>query len=134
MFTLIIGKSKSRMFQKAVDTALLLGGEFDGEKITLTIKEKMKAYQTFFPLFRLNVLSWKNTRAYYNGSSVEPYRFMFLMENRRKTFYAEVLEQLDTTEYSLLEMLAMDNIPMPYLYHKREGNKFYFQGEDKSLT
>jgi len=52
------------MFQKAVDTALLLGGEFDGGKITLTIKEEMKAYQTFFPLFRLNILNWKNTRTY----------------------------------------------------------------------
>jgi len=39
MFTLIIGKSRSRMFQKAVNTALLLGGEFNGGKITLTIKE-----------------------------------------------------------------------------------------------
>lgn len=119
------------MFQKAVDKALVLGGEFDGEKITLTIKEKMKAYQTFFPLFQLNVLSWKNTRAYHNGTLVDPYRFMFLMEKKRKTFYAQVLEQLDTTEFGLFEMLAMDNIPMPYLYHKREENRFYFQGENK---
>ena len=129
MYTLIIGKSKSRMFQKAVDKALLLGGEFDGEKITLTIKEEMKAYQTFFPLFELNVLSWKNTRAYHNKTLVDPYRFMFLMDKKRKTFYAQVLEQLDFTKFSLFE----DNISTPYLYHKREGNRFFFQGENRTF-
>lgn len=122
------------MFQKAVNISLLLGGTFDGKKITLTIKEEMKAYQTFFPLFRLNVLSWSKTRAYHNGKFVDPYRFMFLMDKRRTTFYAQVLEQLDDLDgYSMFDLLARDNIPEPYLYHKREENRFYFQGENKTF-
>lgn len=132
MFTLIIGKSRSKKFQKAVDISLLLGGEFDGEKITLTIKEEMKAYQTFFPLFRLNVLDWKNTRAYHNGNKVDPYRFMLLMDQRRKTFFADVIEQLE--DNTINDVFSFDHIDSPYLYHKREANVFYFQGEKKSFN
>lgn len=105
--------------------ATLLGGEFDGEKITLSIREDMKAYQSFFPLFRLNVLNWKNTRAYHNGKKVDPYRFMFLMEQKRNRFFAEALEQLDNGH--LLDYQS------PYLYHKREGSRFYFRGTNESF-
>lgn len=131
MYTLIIGKSKSLSFSKAVSVALFLGGVFDGKKITLTINEEMKAYQTFFPLFKLNVLSWKNTRAYHNGIKVEPYRFMFLMNQNRQTFYADVLEQLDD-EKNIMQLLQHN--PLPFLYHKREVNQFFFQGEKHSFS
>lgn len=131
MYTLIIGKSKSASFKKAIDLAKVLGGEFDGEKITITIREDMKAYQILFPLFRLNVLEWKNTRAYHNGNKVNPYRFMLKMEKKRETFYAQVLEQLDSTT---LSSLLNKNTTDPYLYHKRDGNTFYFQGPNHAFN
>ncbi|MBD0822649.1 hypothetical protein [Aestuariibaculum marinum] len=131
MFKLIIGKSRSKNFDKAVDLALLLGGEYDGEKIELTTNEEMKAYEKFFPLFRLNVLSWSNTRAYYDGNKVDPYRFMLFMEQRRRTFYADVLEQLDPINF---RTLLTNNNSSPFLYHKREHNRFFFQGEHRSFS
>lgn len=131
MYTLIIGKSSSANFNQAVNKALLLGGTYDGEKITLTIKEEMKAYEYFFPLFKLNVLNWKKTRAYFEGHQVDPYKFMFLMEQKRRTFCSDVLEQLED-ERSIFELLA--NNTHPFLYHKREHNRFFFQGEKRSFS
>ncbi|WP_142783346.1 hypothetical protein [Changchengzhania lutea] len=122
MFKLIIGKSSSRMFQKAVHTALFLGGTIEGDKIIVVVNEDMKAYQKLFPLFRLNVLSWKNTRAYCDGKKVNPYRFMLKMDQQRQTFYAQVLEQIDDGH--------LFDETEPFLYYKREGNRFYFQGID----
>lgn len=132
MYTLVIGKSSSKNFNTAVDIACSLGGEFDGSKITLSIDEEMKAYQTFYPLFKLNVLSWTKTRAYHNGHQVSPYRFMFLMEHKRKTFYAQVLEQLEG-DFNIVDFLDHEQYNNPCLYYKREGNRFYFRSEKKAF-
>lgn len=126
MYTLIIGNSKSPKFNRAIDVAKLMGGEYDGSKITITIKESMKVYEKLFPLFKLNVLNWKNTRAYYEGKKINPYRFALKMKQKRRTFYAQVLEELD--DGHLLDYTE------PFLYYKRKENTFYFQGINNSFS
>lgn len=130
MFKLIIGKSRSQNFKKAIKIAQLLGGTFDGNKITLVIEDEMSAYEKLFPLFRLNVFDWKNTRAYHNGTMVNGYRFILAMDQKKRSFYAEVLEQLDDLSFS--DYLRHKN-EEPYLYHKRDGNTFYFQGSNNNF-
>lgn len=132
MYTLYLGKSRSANYPKAVRWMQLMGATQKGEDWVLNFIHEIKAYRAMFPLFRLKAMEWKNTRAYVNGKRVNPYRFVFQQHQRRNTFFAEVLEDI-SPEISLYSLLDPRPDPEPYLYHKREGNRFFFQGTEKSF-
>lgn len=114
MYTLHIGKSSSPNYQKAIDWLKLAGATKKGDDWVLEIKHEIKAYRAMFPLFRLNAMTWKNTRAYVNGKPVNPYRFLLKTHLSNNAFIEDVLGQITHEQ-------------KPYLYHKREGNTFYFK-------
>lgn len=122
MYTLIIGKSKSKNFKKALECALALGGVYDGKEIKLETNEEMSAYTKWFPLFRLNVLQWKNTKAYYKDKEVEPYRFMFLADLKRKSNLKSVLDTLD-----------LQPSDTEFKYYKREENRFFLKSKNECV-
>lgn len=134
MFTLYLGKSRSANYPKAVKWIKLMGGEQKDNDWVLRIKEETKAYERLFPLFRLNAMEWKNTRAYLDGKRINPYRHALLKHKEKNVFIAEVLEQLDWGSFDALDLVeeVLYDIfgPVPFLYNKREGNRFYFKGTE----
>ena len=77
-------------------------------------------------------MEWKNTRAYHNGKSVNPYTFVFRQHLKRNTFFAQILEQI-SPDINLKSLLSEDPDPEPFLFHKREENRFYFRGIDHAF-
>lgn len=114
MYRLEIQKSKSVNFPKVLAYILSIGGSFNNNKLTVSIKDELLAYDQLLPIFRLNVCKWKGTKAYFNNSEVNPYRFVFLAKKRLQNNTRELLENI---ENSLVE----------FLYYKRIDNTFYFK-------
>lgn len=80
MYILTFRKNASKNFYEALTFARDLGGDFDGQLVTIKVNEEnlLSAYSTFRTLFGL-IQSWKSTRATYRGKPVHPYRFILKM-------------------------------------------------------
>ena len=117
MYTLVVGPSRSANYQKAIDIIIKMGGFYQEKNAILVIKEEMKAYKRLFPLFRLNVFSWQNTKAYHRGKQVDPYRFVFLANLKRSTHFDNVIRQIAQPKRE-------------FTYYKKEGDNFYFKNKD----
>jgi len=80
MYILTFQRSSSKHFQKALNHVITMGGSWDGEVARLEIPESdlMDAYEDIYFLFGY-IQKWKSTRATFNGKSVPPYRFIFLV-------------------------------------------------------
>lgn len=128
MFTLIIKKSKSKNFNKVLERSLSIGGSYDGSEIRISIKEKMEAYTKLFPLFKFNALKWKGTKAFYNKEEVNPYRFMFLYELKRKSYMRDIMNDLERSSSDIPSFWEIKNTP--FLYYKRTDNLFFFKNQD----
>lgn len=118
MYKLVIPKSKSKNFKKAIGIAMDLGGDYIDDTIIIEVKEEMEAYEKLIPLFRLKVLNWKGTKAYHNDIEVDPYRFIFLAKQKKERNAREIL--------STIEKPKPNNT---FTYYKREGNTFFFKNE-----
>ena len=78
MYVLEIQKSRSKNFPKVLAYGLSIKGVFESDKLSISFEDEFLAYDKLLPIFRLNVLKWKGTKAFFNGVEVEPYRFVFL--------------------------------------------------------
>ena len=127
MYKLIIGKSRSKSFEKVVEIATSLGGNYDGNKIIIEVKELSSAYEFLHPLFKYNVFRWSNTEAYINEKKVNPYISIFQAHLKKEKSLREFFSQLDVINP---EFPDHDDIIKEYfLYYKREGNIFYFKND-----
>lgn len=125
MYSLHIGHSKSRNYAKAVEIALAMGGVMKGDTVVIDFKEPMGAYRRLFPLFRLRVMTWKNTRAYHNGKPIHPYRFALGQEFKKQKNYHAVMK---AAEPALGKFFVVSETP--FLYYKREKNRFWFKNQE----
>lgn len=78
MLRIIINKSKSKSYQRAVDIALFLGADADQGRVVLSIPEHEipGAYESLMPLVEI-IGRWKCVTATFRGKEVSLYRFIF---------------------------------------------------------
>ena len=83
MYILTFQRSKSKNFQKALDQAISMGAEWDGQTATLIIpvEDLLNAYKNLLVLFD-SISKWSSVRAYFKGKPVPPFRFVFQVWNR----------------------------------------------------
>jgi len=123
MFSLIIKKSKSKNFNKAIDCAIELGGTYNGKEIVLNVDEDLHIYDKVFPLLKYNVTNWVGTTAFFNEKEVHPYRFMLQKHLSIKIAVSYVVQKL----------YKVPPVSKEYQYYNRVGNTFFFKNDDFSF-
>ena len=80
MYILTFEKTKSKYFNQALSMALDMGGDYDGQVVTLKYKvsDLLYLYERLFPLLGI-IQYWTTAKATFRGKKVHPYRFIFLI-------------------------------------------------------
>jgi len=82
MYILTFQRTRSKHFQRALNHAMGMGAEWDGETATLAIpaEDMLTAYEDLLALFEY-VSRWSSLKATFRGKPVDPFRFIFQVWN-----------------------------------------------------